>query len=169
MGIPSSSGKDDPRRLPGLTGRWPLCFRSYSLSPRSSIAFSLLKRCITCARGQGNYAALQYNRKISRYLKEFFANHSSPVPWFELDFYQVTRAALMDCDNMTPDDGTHFCFCPNVIVAKLLLNAACDALGVGTCPTGTSPQLSLGVNCYEQNSAHILRSGSLLPETFPDW
>ncbi len=118
--------------------------------------------------GQSNYAGLQYNRKISRFLKEFFASDSrSRVPWFDLDFYELTRSA--NRDNMTPDDGTHYCFCPNVIIAKLLLNVACDALGARACPPGTSTELSVGANCYEQNSAYVRRSGPLLAETFPDW
>ena len=72
-------------------------------------------------------------------------------------------------DNMTPFDGTHFSFRPSVLMAKIILNAACDALGVESCPVGTSTQMSLGVGCYQQGSAGLLQSGSLLAESLPDW
>jgi hypothetical protein len=113
---------------------------------------------------------LQYQRKIGKRLKEYFADPSrARIPWFTADVYRFTSKAVQTCDNMTPFDGTHFSFCPNVLMAKIILNAACDVLGVESCPAGTSTQLSLGVDCYQQGSAGILQSGLLLAESLPDW
>ena len=118
---------------------------------------------------QSNYLALQYQYKMSKLMKEYFAGERARIPWFTADVYRLTRNVYLGCDNMTPNDGTHFSFCPSMLMAKIILNGACDALGSESCPTGASTQLSVGVNCNQQSSAIFPKSGPLLAEFPPDW
>ena len=118
---------------------------------------------------QSNYLALQYQYKMSKLMKEYFAGQRARIPWFTADVYRLTRNVYLGCENMTPNDGTHFSFCPSMLMAKIILNGACDALGSESCPTGASTQLSVGVNCNQQSSAIFPKSGPLLAEFPPDW
>ena len=103
---------------------------------------------------------------MDKLLKEYFADPSrANISWFTADVYRMSRNAVTGCDNMTPLDGVHYSFCPTVLMAKIVLNGACHALE--SCPVGIRTQLSLGVDCYKQRSADVLRSGPLLAESLP--
>ena len=101
-------------------------------------------------------------------MKEYFADPArARIPWFTADVYRLTRNAVLGCDNMAPSDGTHYPFCPSVLMAKLILNGACDALE--SCPMGASPHLSAGIDCGGNQTIPDPRPNTLLDESLPDW